>query len=88
MKVLEFGAVWCKECLVMKPMWGEIEADMPELKTQYFEADECPEELEKYGVKDIPTFIFLDNENNELLRLQGMQSKEELIEKIKENLDK
>ena len=88
MKILKFGAVWCKDCLVMKPMWGEIEAEIPELKTQYFEADECPEKLEKYSVKDIPTFIFLDKDDNELLRLQGIQNKEELIIKVKENLDK
>ena len=88
MKVLKFGAIWCKECLVMKPMWTEIEQDIPELKTEYFEADDVPEVLKEHEVKDIPTFIFLNKDNKEILRLEGMQNKEELIKLIKENLDK
>jgi thiol-disulfide isomerase/thioredoxin len=88
MKVLKFGAIWCTECLVMKPMWKEIEASMPELETEYFDADEHPELLEKYGIEKIPVFIFLDRDAKEFLRLQGVQNKELLVEKIKENLDK
>lgn len=88
MKVLKFGAVWCKECLVMKPMWQAIEAEIPELVTEYYDADEQSEMLEKYEVKDIPVFIFLDKEGNEFLRLQGIQNKEDLIQTVKDNLDK
>lgn len=86
MKILKFGAIWCKECLVMRPMWEEIEKLIPGLKTDYFEADENPEVLKKYNVKDIPVFIFLDKNGEELLRLEGMQEKNELIELVKENL--
>ena len=88
MKLLKFGAVWCKECLVMKPMWVEIEKEIPELEAEYFEADECPEVLKKYDVKDVPVFIFLDKNGNELSRLQGLQNKEELVKIVKENIDK
>jgi len=88
MKVLKFGAVWCKECLVMRPMWQEIEKEISELKTEYYEADEHPDLLKKYNIKDIPVFIFLDKDGNEFLRLQGMQNKEELIKIVKENLNK
>ena len=88
MKVLKFGAIWCKECLVMKPMWQEIEESTPELKTEYYDADENPEILEKYQVKDIPVFIFLDKNDKEFLRLQGVQNKEDLINSVEENLEK
>jgi len=88
MKILKFGAVWCKECLVMKPIWEEIEAEIPELKAEYFEADENPEILEKYGIKNIPEFVFLDKAENEILRLNGVQNKEDLILLVKENIDK
>ena len=88
MKILKIGAVWCKECLVMKPIWQEIEAEMPELKTEYFESDENQELLEKHGVKDIPTFLFLDKDEKEIARLSGLQNKEELIKIIKENIEK
>lgn len=88
MKVLKFGAVWCKECLVMKPIWEEVEDQLPDLKTEYFDADEQPEVLKKYNVTDIPVFIFLDKDDNEISRLEGAQNKEELLKLVKENLDK
>lgn len=88
MKVLKFGAIWCTECLVMKPMWQEIEKSMPELKTEYFDADESAETLEKYSIKDIPTFVFLDSSDKEFMRLEGVQNKEDLIKLVKDNIDK
>lgn len=88
MKVLKFGAIWCKECLVMKPVWSELEADIPELKTEYYDADDHPEMIKKYNAEKIPIFIFLDKNNQEILRLQGMQNKKELIKLVKDNLDK
>lgn len=88
MKVLKFGAIWCKECLVMKPMWQEVENEISELKTEYFDADENPDLLKKYEIKNIPAFIFLDKDDKEILRLNGVQNKDDLILRVKENLDK
>ena len=88
MRVIKIGAVWCKDCLVMRPIWEEIEKEMPNLKTEYFEADENPEILDKYAIKDIPNFIFLSKDGEVILKLKGMQDKEKLINLIKENIDK
>lgn len=88
MKILKFGAIWCTECLVMRPMWSEIEKLFPNLKTEYFDADENPEILESYKVKEVPVFIFLDDNGDEILRLKGVQNKENLIQKIQEFLNK
>lgn len=72
----------------MRPMWEEIESQIPELKTKYYDADEQPEALKEYNIKDVPVFIFLDKDNNEILRLEGAQNKEELIKLVKDNLDR
>ncbi len=88
MKLLKIGALWCKECLVMTPMWAEIEQEIPELQSEYYEADDHPDLQKEYNVKEIPTFIFLDKDNQEILRLEGLQNKEELVKIVKENLDK
>lgn len=88
MKVLKFGAVWCPGCVVMKPMWEKIEGEMPELETEFFDADQNKEIVEKYKVKDLPSFIFLDKNGEEILRLEGMLSEDKVRETIKENLDK
>lgn len=88
MKVLSMGAVWCAECLGMKPVLKEIEKEIPELQIEYLEYDDNEELMKKFGITDIPVFIFVDKNNKELFRLEGLQNKEELIKTIKENLDK
>lgn len=89
MKVLKFGAVWCSGCLVMKPRWKKIEQDYTWLKTEYCDYDTDKEMVEKYQIdKTLPTFIFLDKEEKEFLRLNGEIDKDKLIELIKQNRDK
>ncbi len=88
MKVLKFGAIWCKECMVMRPMWQEIEEEISGFESEYFDADEDPEKLKEYGVTDIPVFIFLDKSGKEFLRLEGVQNKEELIKIVKKNISR
>jgi thioredoxin 1 len=83
MKVIKIGAAWCPECVIMKPRWAEIEHDMPELKTEFFDVDENPEIKAKYSVDHIPSFIFFDNNDNETKRLRGLVEKDELINTIK-----
>jgi len=89
MKVLKFGAVWCPGCLVMRPKWEEIEKELPWLETEYYDFDKDKDVVEKYKVnQNLPTFIFLDKEGNEILRLHGEVSKKELLKIIEENKDK
>jgi len=90
MKVIKIGALWCSGCLVMKPRWQEIEKENPWLQNEYYDYDDNTEVMEKYGLIDatLPVFIFLDNQNNEILRLAGEIGKKELIETINEYKDK
>lgn len=88
MKVLKFGAIWCKECIVMRPMWEEIESEIPELNNEYYDLDESPEIKTKYNITKAPTFIFLDKNNGEILRLVGPQNKKDLLRLVKEHIDK
>ena len=82
MKVLKIGGKTCHECETMRPRWAEIEKEMPELKTEYYEVETHPEIIKKYHVMDIPTFLFLDDKGNELSRLTNIQTKERLIQEI------
>jgi thiol-disulfide isomerase/thioredoxin len=88
MKVLKFGAVWCKECLVMRPMWEEIEKEIPNLQTEYFDADENPDLLKKYDLRILPSFVFLDKNNQIIITLKGIQNKEDLLRYINDNISK
>jgi thiol-disulfide isomerase/thioredoxin len=88
MKVLKFGAVWCPGCLVMKPRWREIEAENPWLETRYFEYDDAKELVDKWNVgRNLPVFIFLDRNDNEIARLVGEPSKVELLKVIETHKD-
>jgi len=71
----------------MRPVWEEIEAEIRNLETEYFDIDENPEVKEKYNIKDVPIFILLDKDGNEILRLEGLQNKEELGRIIKGYLE-
>jgi len=89
MKVLKFGATWCPGCVIMGSRWKEIEAEYSWLQTEYYDFDKDKEAVEKYNINDaLPTFVFLDKEENEFLRLNGEMEKEKLIEIITQNKDK
>jgi thioredoxin 1 len=45
---------------------------------------ELPEEAEKYSVRVVPTLIFLDSQQNELYRHEGVMTREMLLNKWKE----
>lgn len=90
MKVIKIGAVWCNGCLVMKPRWQEIEKENPSLVTEYYDFDVDKEKIERYKVNSgvLPVFIFLDKQDEEIIRLTGEVEKEKLIQLIKEKIEK
>lgn len=89
MKVLKFGAVWCSGCLVMRPRWQEIEKEIPELITEYYDFDKDKDMVTKYQIDEkLPAFIFLDNQDNEFLRLTGEVDKDMLVKIVKENTNR
>ena len=86
MKILKFGANWCPGCLIMKPRFKEIETENPWLKNEYYDFDEDKKAVEKYKIdKTLPTFVFLDKNENEFLRLSGEIEKEKIVDLINKN---
>lgn len=85
MKVIKIGAVWCSGCLVMKPRWKKIEEENSWLQTEYFDFDNDKEAIEKYKIgRNLPVFIFLDKNGDEIKRLTGELSEKEIIKTIEE----
>ena len=80
MEVIKIGAEWCSGCIIMKPRWAEIEKENKWLKTQYYDYDKDKSIIKKYNIgEEIPVFIFLDKEKQEISRLIGETSKEKLL---------
>jgi len=88
MKVLKFGASWCRGCKVMVPRWEEIEKENPWLETEMIKIDDNPEAMKEYQLYQLPTFIFLDKEENEITRITGEVEKDILVKTILEDRDK
>ncbi|MDD2591812.1 MAG: thioredoxin family protein [Erysipelotrichaceae bacterium] len=88
MKVIKIGAVWCAGCLIMKPRWAKIEEELPWLKTEFFDYDLDREKVKALNVdKILPVCIFIDDNGNELARLNGEQSKKVLLSMIEKYKD-
>ena len=84
MKIIKIGSSWCSGCIVMRPIWEEIEKEI-KLDTTYYDFDIYEDMLkEKYDIGDkLPIIIFLDKNDNELERLVGEIKKDDLEEKIR-----
>ena len=89
MKILKFGAVWCPACLVMRPIFKQIENEITDLNVENYDYDMNEEEVIQWEIgRKLPVYIFLDQNNNEIIRLIGEQKKDKLINIINENKDK
>ena len=81
--LLDFYAEWCVPCKKMKPMLSQFEREEKEKLTFCLvNADLSVEEVKKYNVNVLPTFILFKS-GNEIWRKEGMVSREELVELVK-----
>jgi len=62
--------------------WQKIEKEYAWLKTEYYDFDEDKGIVEKYKIIKPPTFIFLNKEGEEILRLHGEICNKELSDII------
>ena len=62
-KIIKFGAEWCGPCRML----DSVLADYTDVPVEVHNIDETPEEVvKKYGIRSVPTMIFVD-ENNEVV---------------------
>ena len=84
MKLIKITAVWCSACLIMNKRWKEIE-NKYNIETVGYDLDFDEDEVKEYNVGDkLPVFIFLDKDSNEIGRLIGEKSIEEIEKYIEE----
>ena len=82
MRVIKVSALWCSACLIMNKIWKEIEKE-EKIEVESLDLDMNEEEVEKYNVGEkLPEVIFLDDSDNEIGRLIGEHTKEEILEYI------
>lgn len=62
MKLYDFYANWCGPCKVMHPIIDEFGEKHPDLEIQKVNAEEDSELCEKFGVRNLPTFVVEDGD--------------------------
>ena len=83
---VELGSVKCIPCKMMQPIMKEIEEEYKnQVKVIFHDVwtDDGQPYAVKYGIRVIPTQVFLDKDGKEYFRHEGFFPKEELVEVLK-----
>jgi len=84
-RLIEIGSVTCIPCKMMKPILDELRQDYAgRLQVDFIDVQVDGEAARKYGIRVIPTQVFLDADGKELFRHEGFFPKEEILAKWKE----
>ena len=77
MKILKFYASWCTPCKALT-QYLEASKDIIPCPVENIDIDADMETAVHYGVRGVPTMIMVDENNNQVKRLVGMQSLKDL----------
>jgi len=76
-KILYFSSTWCGPCKMLGPI---MESVGNEVNYQKIDVDSNQELSMKYGIRNIPTLVLVDNNGNELNRSTGVMQKQQIID--------
>lgn len=83
---IELGSAKCIPCKAMKKVMAELEVEYPnDLKIIFHDVwtDAGRPMGDKYGIRSIPTQVFLDANGKEFFRHEGFFPKNEIVEMLK-----
>jgi thioredoxin 1 len=81
---LELGSVTCIPCKKMQPIMKSIETRYAgQVKVIFHDVMKDRSKSQEYGIKLIPTQVFLDSSGKELMRHEGFFAEEEIDKFLK-----
>ncbi len=83
---IELGSIKCIPCKMMQPIMKEIEEEYKgQVKIVFYDVwtSEGKPYARKYGIRVIPTQVFLNKDGTEYFRHEGFFAKDELIKVLK-----
>lgn len=66
-KLLCFTAEWCNPCKAMKPTIAKLNPD----RVVHYDIDVDMQKRAEYEIRSVPTFIIIDENKKELIRITG-----------------
>lgn len=84
--VLRFSALWCGPCKAYAPVYEAFAAETPDVDFYTIDVDEESELAQAFGVKSVPTTIFVPADGTQPQAGAGSLPKEKLNEIVNEVL--
>ena len=60
-QVYYFTASWCPPCKMIGPIFEKMAPEFTDIQFLKIDVDELPEAAQKYGIRSVPTFLFVDD---------------------------
>ena len=84
-QIVDLGADKCIPCIMMAPILEELREEYKgRLEVTFIDVWKNPGAGRSYGIRVIPTQIFIDASGRELFRHEGFYSKEDILSKWRE----
>jgi thioredoxin-like negative regulator of GroEL len=77
-KLIYISATWCNPCKVFSPILDKVA--MSGIPIQKLDADRDHAFISPYGVRTVPTVIKVDASGNEIARISGVASEQQIVE--------
>lgn len=83
-KLVDLGRTFCIPCKKMAPILAGLKVEYAgRLDVEFIDVGENPDAALKYGVRLIPTQVFIDAAGKELFRHEGFMAREDILAKWK-----
>lgn len=79
MKVLRFTASWCGPCKMLAKVLEDVETDK---EIKIIDIDEEQDLAKLFNIRSVPTLVMIDEGKEEVKRLNGLQSQQQVEEWI------
>lgn len=81
--VVTFGATWCKDCKIAQPLLMELAGEYTSVKFYGVDVDEDEATRDEFGIRHIPTIVFIKDGEEVCQRVVEPKSKEQIEECVK-----
>ena len=85
-QMIELGSKTCVPCQMMQPILAELRKEYKgQLEVPFWDVHEHPDKAKAYGIRVIPTQVFIGADGKEFFRHEGFFPKEDILAKFKEH---